>query len=142
MSAHIIQLRASRDNSGVSAALHRPRAAAGDALSDEFAFWTGASGERYVHSVYALTWCPELPDGNYLLVHRGEDGTRRVLNVGRMSRHSPSLNLAELRQKGADLGANEVHVHLLARDAKQAKLIAFDLRAIHFGLPPISSARH
>ena len=33
-----------------------------------------------------------------------------------------------IRQRGAELGATEVHVHLLADNAKIGKLIEFDLR--------------
>lgn len=93
-----------------------------------FHFWTGASGKRYVHTVYELVDCPALPAANYILVRR-EPGTRRkVLAIGRVDQSVPSLNLAEIRQRAAELGAQEVHVHLLAETAKLAKLVEFDLR--------------
>jgi hypothetical protein len=85
-----------------------------------FHFWTGASGKRYVHTVYDLLECPQMPAVNYVLV-------RRTAN-GRVSHGAPSLNLAELRQRGAELGADEVHVHMLADNAKLGKLVEFDLR--------------
>lgn len=96
--------------------------------ADRFHFWTGASGKRYVHTVYDLLECPVLPAGNYVLVRREPDGRRTVLSIGRVSSSAHSLNLAEIRQRGAELGADEVHVHLLAETAKQSRLVEFDLR--------------
>lgn len=96
--------------------------------ADRFHFWTGASGKRYVHTVYDLLECPVLPAGNYVLVRREPDGQRTVLSIGRVGSSAHSLNLAEIRQRGAELGADEVHVHLLAETAKQSRLVEFDLR--------------
>lgn len=93
-----------------------------------FHFWTGASGKRYVHTVYELVDCPALPAANYVLVRREPGARRKVLAIGRVDHSVPSLNLAEIRRRGAELGAQEVHVHLLAETAKLAKLVEFDLR--------------
>ena len=95
----------------------------------DFQFWTGASGRRYVHTIHSLIWCPEVPRANYILVRRGADGRRLVLRIGRVEQDAPSLNLAELRQAGATLGANEVHVHLLAGTASQRRFVETDLDA-------------
>lgn len=103
--------------------------------------WTGASGSRYLHDVHTLIGCPEVTQSNYLLVRNTADGNRIVLAAGYASSEAPSLNLAEIRQMGATLGANEVHVHFLARDAKHAKTIAHDLREAHRpGSQPVSSS--
>lgn len=93
-----------------------------------FMFWSGASGKRYVHSIYALTECPDLPAANFVLTRRNADGRRAVLAIGRVTNSSSSLNLAEIRQRGAQLGATEVHVHLLATDAREMRNVEFDLR--------------
>lgn len=98
-------------------------------LPDRFHFWGGASGRRYVHTVYGLIECPEVPQGNYMLVRRDEQGRRTVLAIGHLARDCGSLNLAELRHRGARLGANEVHIHLLASSAQQRRRIELDLRA-------------
>ena len=98
-------------------------------LAGRFHFWSGASGRRYVHTIYSLLECPAIPAGNYILVHRDAEGRRLVLAVGRVSNAAASLNLAEIRRRGAELGANEVHVHLLAPSAKQSRLVESDLRA-------------
>jgi len=96
--------------------------------ANRFHFWSGASGKRYVHTVYELLECPLLPAANYVLVRREAGARRKVLSIGRVNNAAPSLNLAEIRQLGAELGADEVHVHLLAESAKLAKLVEFDLR--------------
>lgn len=92
-----------------------------------FQFWRGASGKRYVHTIYSLLECPELPAGNFILVRRDADGRRTVLVIGRLAHQAPSLNLAEIRQKGAQMGANEVHVHLLAETTQQSQQVECDL---------------
>lgn len=96
---------------------------------ERFHFWSGASGQRYVHTVYDLVDCPEIPAANFLLVHRDASGRRFVLAIGHLKHNAASLNLAELRHRGARLGANEVHVHLLATSTQQRRMIELDLRA-------------
>ena len=96
--------------------------------STRFHFWTGASGKRYVHTVYDLLDCPPMPAVNYVLVRRTANGRAEALSIGRVNHGAPSLNLAEIRQRGAELGADEVHVHMLADNAKLGKLVEFDLR--------------
>lgn len=100
-------------------------------IAQRFHFWSGASGRRYVHTIYSLVECPAIPSGNYILVHRDDEGRRLVLAIGRVGHAAASLNLAEIRRRGAELGANEVHVHLLAPNAKQSRLIETDLRTGH-----------
>ncbi len=97
-------------------------------VRERFHFWCGASGQRYVHTIYSLVDCPALPASNYILVKRDASGRRSVLSIGRIGHDAPTLNLAEIRQRGAELGANEVHIHLLAGSAKQSKLVEFDLK--------------
>lgn len=96
--------------------------------ANRFHFWTGASGKRYVHTIYELRDCPALPAANYVLVRRARGTRRQILSIGRVKSASPSLNLAEIRQRGAELGADEVHVHLLAETPKLSRLIEFDLK--------------
>ncbi|MDX2288258.1 MAG: hypothetical protein NW217_05490 [Hyphomicrobiaceae bacterium] len=115
-------------------------ATAGPANSG-FVFWTGATGTRYIHTVYPLLTCPEMPRANIMLVKR-EGLTRRVLAVCRPAHDAPSLNLADVRQTAAQLGANEVHVHLLAGSDKQMKLVEFDLRTAHLCGAPAGDTRH
>ena len=52
------------------------------AFAQAFHYWRGASGRRYLHSVYTLIGCPALPRANYILVRRYEDGRRLALAFG------------------------------------------------------------
>jgi hypothetical protein len=104
-----------------------------------FHFWTGASGKRYVHTVYSLFDCPTLEDANYILVRRSNRSTRDVLAIGRLSNNSPSENLAEIRQHSAALGADEVHVHLLACSNQEAEAVEADLITAQFAKAPYSA---
>lgn len=95
--------------------------------------WCGASGRSYAHSVYSLIECPPLPVASYVLVERDVSGRRRALRVGLGHSDAPTLNLAQVRQRGAQLGANEVHVHFLAASDEERRLVACDLRVGLFG---------
>ena len=131
MSAVIIQLAEVRARRSKVELAGRPPV---DALETgaRFHFWTGASGKRYVHTVYSLFDCPAVAAANYVLVRR-EDVTRRaVLAIGRLQSESATLNLAEIRQRGANLGADEVHIHLLATSAHEAQAVEVDLRTAQF----------
>lgn len=69
----------------------------------------GRSDPRNV--VHPLVFCPPLPlDTCYMLVKREWPGLRNVLAVGRAQSAHETINLADVRQKAAQLEANEVHV--------------------------------
>lgn len=93
-----------------------------------FWYWHGASGRRYIHSVYSPETCPPLPGAVFLAVRRL--GTlRTVLGAGRFA-GLWDINIAvESTTPWRDLGANEIHVHLLSRDDLEAQTIAADLAA-------------
>jgi hypothetical protein len=137
MSAQIVNLaerRAMRARANMpipAAASAGATAAAPVDHSVRFHFWAGASGKHYVHTVYSLIECPEVSSANYVLVKRDESGRRTALSIGRCRHDAASLNLADIRRRGAELGANEVHVHLLAETAKQMKLVELDLKSAH-----------
>jgi hypothetical protein len=133
MSAEIIRLadvRMRRD--GVPSEPAAIAAAANPDPSPRFHFWTGASGKRYVHTVYSLFDCPTLEDANYILVRRTDKTTRTVLAIGRLANQCATLNLAEIRQHAAALGADEVHVHLLAATTQEAQAVEEDLITAQF----------
>lgn len=133
MGARVIQLadvRARRNPAPELEPLHvRDEADDRAGGRDRFQFWSGASGRRYVHTVYDLLDCPEIPAANFLLVRRDGSGDRSVLAIGHLKHKAASLNLAEIRHRAARLGANEVHVHLLALSSSQRRAIECDLRA-------------
>jgi hypothetical protein len=128
MSAEIIELadiRARRagplaENACIAAAV------AAD-TSPRFHFWTGASGKRYVHTVYSLFDCPPLGLASYVLVRRANRTTREVMAIGRLVSDQPTLNLAEIRHRAATLGADEVHVHLLATSPGECQAVEVDI---------------
>ena len=132
MSAEIIALaefRSRREGSSAGSA------AVADVLAEtapRFHFWTGASGRRYVHTVYSLFDCPPLGIASYVLVRRSNKTERKILAIGRLSNEQASLNLAEIRQRAATLGADEVHVHLLAMSASECQAVEVDLRTAQF----------
>ncbi len=143
MSARIVEL------SRVAAARAAVVAPLDEALEEpsvqHFQFWAGTSGERYVHSVFSLIGCPELPRAVYVLMRSDGRGRQTVLHIGRTVHDAPSLNLAEIRHRGAQLGANQVHVHLLAAGERQRRDVERDLRAAHFSelsAESSSSVRH
>lgn len=110
----------------------RPLAMAELAPATSLQFWRGASGRRYVHTIFDLITCPRLPACVYMLVRCDLEGRRHVLRIGTVSAEAWSLNLAEIRHRGAQLGASEVHAHLLAVDAAARSRIATDLQAGQF----------
>ena len=94
MAAQIISLAEYKSARLIPAQL-RGEAAALDGASDlaqRFHFWSGASGRRYVHTIYSLVECPAIPAGNYVLVHRDAQGRRIVLAIGRVGNAAASLN--------------------------------------------------
>ncbi len=78
-----------------------------------FHYWDGLTGERYLHSVYSLQDCPELPKANYIMVRKLDNGEAIPLFIGQTVADATSLNLAHIRQKASRLGANEIHIHVM-----------------------------
>jgi hypothetical protein len=110
------------------------------AFDQAFHYWRGASGRRYLHSVYSLVGCPALPQANFILVRRRDDGSREALAFGNTKDDAMSLNLARLRHEGAKIGANEVHIHLLADTDRARAYVEADLTAAHLHRPAESEA--
>ncbi len=96
-------------------------------IRERFEFWAGASGRTYVHSVYRLIDCPELPPCNFVVVRRNDDGTPEAARIGTLSSSAHSLNRAAIRQVATNLGAGEIHIHYLATSASDRAAVAFDI---------------
>ncbi|MFM9938537.1 MAG: hypothetical protein ACKVP7_03450 [Hyphomicrobiaceae bacterium] len=92
--------------------------------------WHGASGRHFTHAVYSLIGCPAPLAASYVLVRHDADG-RRALESGRTIGTVASLNLAEIRRRGATLGANEVHLHALGDTDRERAAAAFDIATAH-----------
>jgi hypothetical protein len=100
----------------------------GTETEPRFWYWHGASGRRYIHSVYRPETCPPLPGAVFLAV-KSLGNLRTVLGAGRFAGlwdvNIPAGDTAHWES----LGANEIHVHLLSRDETEARVIAADLQA-------------
>ena len=95
-------------------------------FADRFWYWRGASGRQYIHSVYAPKACPPLPSGVFIAVQRLGD-VRRALAVGLFRDIFDPDNMQ--LSASASVGADELHVHLLARKPAEAEAVARDLAA-------------
>jgi hypothetical protein len=103
---------------------------------DRFWYWRGASGRRYIHSIYAADSCPPLPGAVYVAVRRAGNA-REVLGVGRF----PSF-LDGFSSAAGGMAADEIHVHLLARNEADAKAVLADLEGALEEVPASLSDFH
>jgi hypothetical protein len=95
-------------------------------FKDRFWYWTGASGRKYIHSVYGLDDCPPLPGAIYVAVRR-EGPMRLVMGIGRFTPFwDGPLGGRDLNVLRRD-GVEEIHVHLLAKSKEVADAILEDL---------------
>ena len=94
-------------------------------LGERFWYWRGASGQRYIHSIYQRHLCPPVPGAVYVLV-RVCGGVRRALAVGRFDAEG---NLSGTLPAGGQPGEEEIHVHLLAREEETARRVMRDLQS-------------
>jgi hypothetical protein len=72
-------------------------------------------------------------------VRRADKAARTVLAIGRLCNQNASLNLAEIRQHASALGADEVHIHLLAASPQEALAVEEDLITAQFTAGPRSA---
>lgn len=96
--------------------------------ASRFWYWFGASGCRYIHSVYPADACPPLPGAVVLAVKR-IGHLRTVLKVGRFP---VTWDIKPGKGCNIDIAnpaVNEIHVHLLAKCEANAEAIVNDLRA-------------
>ena len=95
-----------------------------EGFATRFWYWRGASGREYIHSIFGPGDCPPLPGAVYVAVRRHGD-RRQALAVGLFTEFWNEGDGVHLAHDGAD----EIHVHLLARDAADARAAAADLVA-------------
>jgi len=100
-------------------------------LAERFVYWTGLSGTRYLHTVYKLDECPDLPGAVFLAVKTDERGARKPVAVGRIA-PLPGLTLSGMFRSGLKArGVDEVHLHLLAETGEFATRVIEDLQLAH-----------
>jgi len=112
---------------------------ANERIDNAIFFWRGTSGHAYVHTVYALVSCPPMPEASVLFVRRTADGKRRVLDTMCVENSATTLNLARVRHRGAEIGANEVHLHFAASGRAARCSASLDLRIGNCGVGPVGS---
>lgn len=94
-------------------------------LGDRFWYWRGASGQRYIHSIYRPDVCPPVPGAIFVLVSTAT-GRRQALGVGRFNAEG---TLTGTGFAGWLRPEDEIHVHLLSRGDEAARLVLRDLEA-------------
>lgn len=93
-------------------------------IEDRFWYWRGASGRRYIHSIYEAAYCPPLPGAVFVAVRR--IGTlRTAVAVGRFPAVMDGGAAAAMLPESCV--ADEIHVHLLARNEGEARAVRADL---------------
>jgi hypothetical protein len=100
-------------------------------INHRYWYWRGASGRHYIHSVYRPGTCPPFPGAVYVAVTRQGD-LRHALAVGSFS---DFRNLAAGIQAIDARGADEIHVHLLARNPAAVMAVVADIQAAMNGKP-------
>ncbi len=101
-----------------------PIALAGTPMADQFRYWTGASGRRYLHKLFPIELAPDFRHCSLVLASVRPDGSREAVWVGTTGgATAAAISAARMA------GATEAHVHLLAESAEEARHVAEDLRA-------------
>ena len=113
---------------------------------DRFWYWNGASGRKYIHSIYSLSDCPPLPGAVYVTVQKTADGGRKPLEVGRFGDNWDYVEALIADQRCGLVSIDEIHVHLLADSEENADEVLNDLegtighRSVFAGFHEESSA--
>ncbi len=104
-------------------------ALADEALSPRFCAWRGASGRRYIASVYEADVCPAYCDAALIAVAAGADGRRRILALADTGVF-PEPVVARLAETLRPLAERlEFHLHLLAANSAERRAALDDLAA-------------
>lgn len=109
-------------------------------FGERFWYWRGASGQSYIHSIYTVDACPPLPGAVFLLVRltggrRVPTGIGQFLDTRDTQPGKTGLSFTDVSE------ADEIHVHLLARNGEAALSVMRDLeRAMLSSDEPVQSA--
>lgn len=93
---------------------------------ERFWYWYGASGTRYIHSVYRIDSAPLLPGAVYIAARRIDERTCQAVACGTIS-PAEIADAARFFAMLRNAGAEELHVHLLASCPTEAAEIRRDL---------------
>jgi hypothetical protein len=102
-------------------------ALAGDALAARFRSWRGASGRRYVFSLYRPPDCPPYGDAVMIVATVSAAGERTAVFIADTGCF-PEIVLTNAAEKWMKLEARlEFHIHLLANSAAERRALIADL---------------
>jgi hypothetical protein len=108
---------------GASAPL---RALAGNALDARFRSWRGASGRRYIFSIFDRQSCPAYEHVVAMIAAVDPDGERRIIFIDDTGCF-PDLALATALKGTPVVREIEFHVHLLATSRAERTAMIADL---------------
>lgn len=94
--------------------------------------WQGISGYWYIHTIYPIYDIPPFSNVNYIFVKRLFDGRRIPLYIGQTKDYYNRAHTHEKLTPSIRMGANEVHIHLLAKGTHDRFRIETDLRRGHY----------
>ncbi|RFB79270.1 hypothetical protein [Methylovirgula sp. 4M-Z18] len=103
---------------------------AGGALARRFHSWRGASGARYICSVFAATALDELAsyaDAVVIGVVAAGEGDLRVVLIGESGSLPEVFWQGEFARRARAAGVNEFHLHLLTERAEERRAVMGDL---------------
>ncbi len=100
----------------------------GDTLSPRFSSWRGASGRRYIVSVYDGSACPAYCDAVLIAVAVAANGRRRALALADTGVF-PEPVIARFRSSAPAGERVEFHLHLLATSSAERRAALEDLAA-------------
>ena len=104
-------------------------ALADEPLSPRFCAWRGASGRRYIASVYEARACPAYCDAALIAVAIAADGRRRILALADTGVFPEPVVARLARTPAPAAGRLELHLHLLAATAAERRAALDDLAA-------------
>jgi hypothetical protein len=106
-------------------------AALGDeALAPRFRSWRGASGRRYIVSVYDADACPAYCDAVLIAAAVDPNGRRRALALADTGVFPEPLIARVRRSLSEAAGRLEFHLHLLAASPVERRAALDDLAAV------------
>lgn len=111
---------------------------AGGSLASRFHAWRGASGRRYICSVFAAdradpeAGLPDFADAIAIAVARDGEGRRRCVSLFLSEAMTDAGARRHLIAAAMAAGAVEWHIHLLAADAQQRRAVARDIESDRF----------
>ncbi len=104
-----------------------PNVLDGTAFADEFRYWTGESGRRYLTRQIPVSEIDDFAGAPAVLLRVRADGAREIAWIGAIGADGLRTVLATVGDPCATGDRCEIHVHLLADDARRRAHVIRDL---------------